>query len=311
MDFITSTITGGVFGVIIYFLVRNDEEKTASQASVRITSYVVQFFQFARNSIFMRSLFKWEPFYYVSMQLRNRFLYKYGITLVDDAFVLFFISGIAASILFGILFESVIGVLCGLFSLFLVPYFLYEHAKHQSALEIAHMMPSIFRTIAVALGSGLTLSQSIEYVSKHTEGVVSESFCIADMQIKCGFPIEEAIEDLAERLDAPGVNLLASALVISHRTGSPLKNLLQKTAELVELQEKNQRLIATKTAQVRLSARIVCLLPVVLLIILSLVSPDFQKGLFTPSGVICTVIAMVMDCIALLIIRSIMRGVMK
>ena len=311
MDVITSTITGGVFGVIIYFLVRNDEEKTASQASVRITSYVVQFFQFARNSIFMRSLFKWEPFYYVSMQLRNRFLYKYGITLIDDAFVLFFISGIAVSILFGSLFESVIGVLCGLFSLFLVPYFLYEHAKHQSALEIAHMMPSIFRTIAVALGSGLTLSQSIEYVSKHTEGVVSESFCIADMQIKCGFPIEEAIEDLAERLDAPGVNLLASALVISHRTGSPLKNLLQKTAELVELQEKNQRLIATKTAQVRLSARIVCLLPVVLLIILSLVSPDFQKGLFTPSGVICTVIAMVMDCIALLIIRSIMRGVMK
>lgn len=311
MDVITSTITGGIFGVIIYFLVRNDEEKTASQASVRITGYVVQFFQFARNSIFMRSLLKWEPFYYVSMQLRNRFLYKYGITLVDDAFVLFFISGIAASILFAILFESVIGVLCGLFSLFLVPYFLYEHAKHQSALEIAHMMPSIFRTIAVALGSGLTLSQSIEYVSKHTEGVVSESFCIADMQIKCGFPIEEAIEDLAERLDAPGVNLLASALVISHRTGSPLKNLLQKTAELVELQEKNQRLIATKTAQVRLSARIVCLLPVVLLIILSLVSPDFQKGLFTPSGVICTVIAMIMDCIALLIIRSIMKGVMK
>ena len=311
MDVITSTITGGAFGVIIYFLVRNDEEKTASQASVRITGYVAQFFQFARNSIFMRSLLKWEPFYYVSMQLRDRFLYKYGITLVDDAFVLFFISGIAASILFGILFESVIGVLCGLFSLFLVPYFLYEHAKHQSALEIAHMMPSIFRTIAVALGSGLTLSQSIEYVSKHTEGVVSESFCIADMQIKCGFPIEEAIEDLAERLDAPGVNLLASALVISHRTGSPLKNLLQKTAELVELQEKNQRLIATKTAQVRLSARIVCLLPVVLLIILSLVSPDFQKGLFTPSGVICTVIAMIMDCIALLIIRSIMKGVMK
>lgn len=311
MDVITSTIIGGAFGVIIYFFVRNDEEKTASQASVRITGYVVQFFQFARNSIFMRSLLKWEPFYYVSMQLRNRFLYKYGITLVDDAFVLFFISGIAASILFGILFESVIGVLCGLFSLFLVSYFLYEHAKHQSALEIAHMMPSIFRTIAVALGSGLTLSQSIEYVSKHTEGVVSESFCIADMQIKCGFPIEEAIEDLAERLDAPGVNLLASALVISHRTGSPLKNLLQKTAELVELQEKNQRLIATKTAQVRLSARIVCLLPVVLLIILSLVSPDFQKGLFTPSGVICTVIAMIMDCIALLIIRSIMKGVMK
>ncbi len=306
MDVITSTITGGAFGVIIYFFICNGEEKTASQISARITGYVIQLFHFARNSIFVQHLLKWEPFSYVSIQLRNRFLYKYGITLVSDAFVLFFISDIAASILFGILFESVIGLFCGLLLLFL-----YEHAKHQTALEIAHMMPSIFRTIAVALGSGLTLSQSIEYVSKHTEGVVSENFCIADMQIKCGFPIEEAIEDLAERLDAPGVNLLASALVISHRTGSPLKSLLQKTAELVELQEKNQRLIATKTAQVRLSARIVCLLPVVLLIVLSLLSPDFQQGLFTPSGVLCTVIAMVMDCIALLIIRSIMKGVMK
>ena len=311
MDVITSTITGGAFGVIIYFFICNSEEKTASQISARITGYVIQLFHFARNSIFVQYLLKWEPFSYVSIQLRNRFLYKYGITLVSDAFVLFFISDIAASILFGILFESVIGLFCGLLLLFLGPYFLYEHAKHQTALEIAHMMPSIFRTIAVALGSGLTLSQSIEYVSKHTEGVVSENFCIADMQIKCGFPIEEAIEDLAERLDAPGVNLLASALVISHRTGSPLKSLLQKTAELVELQEKNQRLIATKTAQVRLSARIVCLLPVVLLIVLSLLSPDFQQGLFTPSGVLCTVIAMVMDCIALLIIRSIMKGVMK
>lgn len=311
MDVFTSSITGGVFGVIIYFLVCNGEEKTVSQINARVTGYVVQFFQFARNSTFVQRLLKWEPFSYTSMQLRNRFLYKYGITLVTDAFVLFFISGIAGSILLGVLFESAIGTLCGVFSLFLVPYFLYEHAKHQSALEIAHMMPSIFRTIAVALGSGLTLSQSIEYVSKHTEGIVSENFYIADMQIKCGFPIEEAIEDLAERLDAPGVNLLASALVISHRTGSPLKSLLQKTAELVELQEKNQRLIATKTAQVRLSARIVCLLPVVLLIVLSLLSPDFQKGLFTPSGVICTSIAMVMDCVALLIIRSIMKGVMK
>ena len=311
MDVITSTITGGAFGVIIYFFICNGEEKTASQISARIAGYVIQLFHFARNSIFVQHLLKWEPFSYVSIQLRNRFLYKYGITLISDAFVLFFISDIAASVLFGILFESVIGLFCGLLLLFLGPYFLYEHAKHKSALEIAHMMPSIFRTIAVALGSGLTLSQSIEYVSKHTDGVVSENFCIADMQIKCGFPIEEAIEDLAERLDAPGVNLLASALVISHRTGSPLKSLLQKTAELVELQEKNQRLIATKTAQVRLSARIVCLLPVVLLIVLSLISPDFQKGLFTPSGVICTVIALSMDCIALLIIRSIMKGVMK
>ena len=106
MDVFTSTITGSVFGVIIYFLACNGEEKTISQINARIAGYVVQLFQFARNSTFVQRLLKWEPFSYISTQLRNRFLYKYGITLVSDAFVLFFISGIAASILLGVLFEG-------------------------------------------------------------------------------------------------------------------------------------------------------------------------------------------------------------
>ena len=36
MDVFTSTITGGVFGVIIYFLACNGEEKTISQINARI-----------------------------------------------------------------------------------------------------------------------------------------------------------------------------------------------------------------------------------------------------------------------------------
>ena len=44
MDVFTSTITGGAFGVIVYFLVCSGEEKTISQINARIAGYVVQFF---------------------------------------------------------------------------------------------------------------------------------------------------------------------------------------------------------------------------------------------------------------------------
>lgn len=44
MDVFTSTITGGVFGVIIYFLVCSDEERFVSQISTRITGYAGYFF---------------------------------------------------------------------------------------------------------------------------------------------------------------------------------------------------------------------------------------------------------------------------
>ena len=60
----------------------------------------------------------------------------------------------------------------------------------------------------------------------------------------------------------------------------------------------------------RLSVRIVCLLPVVMVGLLALISPDFQRGLLTPSGVGCVLVALLLDGAALALIRRFMRGVL-
>ena len=79
---------------------------------------------------------------------------------------------------------------------------------------------------------------------------------------------------------------------------------------LAERQGEFERLLSVKTAQVRLSVRIVCLLPAAMLLILALVSPDFQQGLLTPAGVGCVTLAVALDLAALLIIRRMVRGVL-
>ena len=68
-------------------------------------------------------------------------------------------------------------------------------------------------------------------------------------------------------------------------------------------------MLVVKTAQVRLSVRIVCLLPVAMVGLLTLMSPDFQQGLLTPSGVGCVCAAMMLDALALFLIRRMMAGV--
>ena len=130
-----------------------------------------------------------------------------------------------------------------------------------------------------------------------------------DTSLRLGLGTEEALGLLAAELEAPGVELLATALVVSHRTGSPLRELLTRSARLVERQGEFQRLLAVKTAQVRLSVRIVCALPLALVLLLALISPDFQRGLLTPAGLASVLIALAMDAAALLIIRKLMRGV--
>lgn len=182
--------------------------------------------------------------------------------------------------------------------------------RQRDKREIAAAMPGVYRTLAVALGSGQTLAQAIAYVGSHERGPAAGIFARMSLRLRCGMGTEEAVALLASELGAPGTDLLAAALVISHRTGSPLRDLLNRSARLSERQGEFQRLLAVKTAQVRLSVRIVCLLPVVMIAVLVLISPDFQGGLLTPTGMGCVAAAMGLDGVALLVIRRLVRGVL-
>ena len=177
-------------------------------------------------------------------------------------------------------------------------------------VAVSRDMPEVFRSLAVAMSSGKTLAQAIAYVGAHGRGKIGEAFSRTALRLRCGMSVDDAMEQLQEGLDAPGIPLLVCALGISQRTGSPLEGLFQRAALLVERQGELERVLAVKTAQVRMSVRVVCLLPVVLTALLSLVSPDFRAGLATPVGGGCVAVAAVLDGLAVLIIRRLLAGVL-
>lgn len=182
--------------------------------------------------------------------------------------------------------------------------------RRRARRETVAEMPGIYRTLSVAMGSGQTLAQAVEYVGAHERGPAARVFSRMSLRLRCGMGAEEAVGKLSEELEVPGCDLLATALVISHRTGSPLRDLLQRSARLVERQGEFERLLAVKTAQVRLSVRIVCALPAAMIGLLALISPDFQEGLLTATGLACVLLAMLLDALALLIIRRLVAGVL-
>ena len=176
---------------------------------------------------------------------------------------------------------------------------------------LAQEMPAVFRTLANSLSAGHTLVQSLDYVGMHERGEAGEAFARASLRLRCGMSAEDALHELGDELDAPGVSLMVTALAISQRTGSPLRELFQRSAQLVEQRGELVRALSVRTAQVRLSVRIVCGLPPIMVLFLALVSPDYQSGLGTPSGIACLLVAAAMDGIALLAIRMIMGGALE
>ena len=153
--------------------------------------------------------------------------------------------------------------------------------------------------------------QAISYVGAHGKGEVAQGFSHASLRLRCGDGAEEVLGDLSRAVDAPGMALLSTALSVSHRTGSPLKSLFARSAQLVERAEEFERLLAVKTAQVRLSVRVVCLLPAVMVGLLASISPDFREGIATAVGLGSLAVACALDLTAVVIIRTLVKGVLR
>ena len=208
-------------------------------------------------------------------------------------------AAVCAGAMASVLFDTWLMLPLALVALFVgVPALSARHAELRRR-EANAAMPAVFRTLSVAMGAGMTLVQAAEYAGARAGGAVGEAFARLALRLRCG-----------DELHTPGAGLLSTALAISHRTGSPLQGLFQRSAALVERQGEFERLLAVKTAQVRLSVRVVCLLPAVMVALLAAISPDFQKGLSMPAGAGSVALAALLDVAAVAIIRRLVGKVL-
>ena len=181
--------------------------------------------------------------------------------------------------------------------------------KDRNAL--AAQMPDALRSLAGALGAGKSLSQAIEHVGRTLGEPMGPQFLQASFEIASGRSVEEAVEGLCQRIDAPGIALLGTALQISQRTGSSLNDIFAQTAQMASDSVALRRELEVKTSQVRLSAKVVAAMPVVLCGALTLLSSDYRAGLSLQAGKTCLVVAALLDLSALLLVRRVMSRSLK
>ena len=179
--------------------------------------------------------------------------------------------------------------------------------KRAARKRIEGAMPEVFGALSISLGSGLSLPQAMQYVGDRANGEVRTELLHAASLMTCGVSASDALDELVERLRAPGMELVTLAMKVSGRTGAPLGGLLADAAHMVEERLALSRKLDVKTAQVRMSAHVVAAMPFVMVTFLSLVSSDFRSGALTAAGMGSIVAAMVLNGIAWVIIRRVMQ----
>ncbi len=181
-----------------------------------------------------------------------------------------------------------------------------RYARKEREL-VEREMPEAFAALAISLGSGLSLEQAMRYVGSRSREPVRTEFMRVSVLMACGVSASTALDEMLGRIQAPGLGLVALALKVSQRTGAPLADLLLEAAALVGQRIELARQLDVKTAQVRMSARLVAAMPAVMIAFLVMTSADFRRGMAAPMGAGALLLALAMNLVAWKIMRSVMR----
>jgi tight adherence protein B len=125
---------------------------------------------------------------------------------------------------------------------------------------------------------------------------------------RMGKTLEEVLHNLGERVGSEDLNLVITALLIQKQVGGNLAEILDNISHTIRERIKIKNEIKTLTAQGRLSAVIIMMLPLGVVCFLLMVNPEYMLGLVRETlGLIMLGLALILQFMGILIIRKIVN----
>ena len=145
-------------------------------------------------------------------------------------------------------------------------------------------------------------------VADETQEPIAGEFQRTFEEHRFGVPFEDAIQDLADRVDIVDVRILVTAILIQREVGGNLAEVLDNLASVIRARFTIRRQLRTYTAQGRMSGYVLAALPIVVGGVIYLLNPDYGILMFThPMGRVMLGMAVVMQIIGYLWIRKIIN----
>jgi tight adherence protein B len=166
-----------------------------------------------------------------------------------------------------------------------IPTLYVLRAKEKRLLKIGEQLPDSLDLMGRALRAGHAFPSALQMVATEGPQPIAGEFHICFDELNFGIPIQDALVNLATRVPSTDLRYFVIAVLIQRETGGNLAELLDKIAMLIRDRLKLLGTIRVLSAEGRLSAWILTLLPFGLAILLNVINPRFMSVLWTdPMG---------------------------
>ncbi|MDQ5910177.1 MAG: tight adherence protein [Pseudomonadota bacterium] len=167
-----------------------------------------------------------------------------------------------------------------------LPVFKLSQERNRRLEQFEEQLPEALDTMVRSLRTGYPFAETLRVVAEELDEPINKQFEATFADINYGMDIRVAFLNLLERV--PSINLLSliTAVLIQRETGGNLTEILEKIGTLMRGRSKFQRRVRTLSAEARLSAWILALVPFIAAAAIHVTSPNYLPLLIKdPDGI--------------------------
>jgi len=162
-----------------------------------------------------------------------------------------------------------------------IPIVALRQMRRQRLKAFEAQLPDTLNLLAGSLRAGYSFLQGLEAVVKETSEPMARELRRVLAEARLGRPLEDALGDVAVRMDSRDFDWSVLAIRIQREVGGNLAELLQTVAETMTQRSRLRGEVKALTAEGRISGIIMGLLPVGLGLFMFTASPDYINDLFS------------------------------
>lgn len=189
----------------------------------------------------------------------------------------------------------------------MVPAMYLEFRRKKRLRKFETQLPDVLNLLSGSMRAGFSFAQGLEAVADEASEPSRRELQRAYAESRLGRPIEDALEDSADRMHSVDLLWAVMAIRIQREVGGNLAELLDTVAETMTQRERLRHEVLALTAEGRMSAWVLGIFPPAFAVVLYMIQPDYMKTLFeSPAGIVAVVVSAIMAGLGFVWLRKIM-----
>jgi tight adherence protein B len=191
-------------------------------------------------------------------------------------------------------------------ALTLAPRVVYAQLRKRRMRNFEHQLPDALMMLAGGMRAGAGFGSALTQLVQEAPAPLGQEFSLMLREQRIGVTLEQSLNNLAHRMPTQTTILVVSAMRIAAETGGGLAETLERTAGTIRSRLQMEGKIGALTAQGKLQAWVVGLLPVLLALVLSKMEPAAMDMLWhSRVGWATLVVLAALEAMGVYVIRKI------